>query len=300
MNIKTWRQLALAAFFLPVCLQAEEAPQLAAQPFDAAAFEASLHYQTGTVTLPDGKAVLNLGDKFRYLSPADTSRVLEEAWGNPHSEPTQGMIVPATLSPVQPDGWAVVVEYEDSGYVSDKDAADIDYDDLLADMKKSTTEDNAAREKAGYETVDLLGWASKPYYDNAGKRLHWAKELKFASSEGSTLNYNIRVLGREGVLVLNAVAGMGQFAAIKPELDEIVKIAEFTPGNRYADFNEATDRKAEYGLAALVAGGVAAKAGWLAPILLAFKKFFVLILLGLGWLGKKVIDIFRGGSAKAA
>ncbi len=291
-----WRAFALAAFFLPALTQADTPPEPVAAPFDAAAFDASLNYQTGTVSLPDGKAVLKLGENFRYLSPADTDRVLVEAWGNPKGTQTQGMIVPAAQSPVGAGGWGVIVEYEQSGHVSDSDANEINYDDLLVDMQKGTKEDNEQRRKAGYETVDLLGWASKPFYDSTGKRLHWAKELKFAGSEGNTLNYNIRVLGREGVLILNAVAGMDQFALIRPELDDVVKIPEFTAGNRYADYNPVTDHKAEYGLAAMVAGGVAAKAGWLAPLLLAFKKFFVLILLGLGWLGKKIMGVFKGES----
>ncbi len=292
MNTRFWRHSVLAVFLVP-SLALADAPAPAAAPFDPVAFDASLHYQTGTVTLPDGKAVLNLGDRFRYLPPEDTARILEDAWGNPKGTVTQGMIVPATLSPLDRDGWGVIVEYEDSGHVSDADAKEINFDDLLEDMQKSTQQDNEQRRKAGYETVDLLGWASKPYYDSTGKRLHWAKELKFASSEGNTLNYNIRVLGREGVLILNAVAGMSQFVAIKPELDEVVKVPQFTSGNRYADYNSVTDRKAEYGLAAMVAGGVAAKAGWLSGILLAFKKFFVLILLGLAWLGKKIMGGFR-------
>lgn len=296
MDIRNWRHLVLTTLLLPSILFADAAlaEEPAVAPFDGQAFDASLHYQTGDITLPDGKAVLHLGENFRYLSPADTSRVLEEAWGNPKGQPSQGMIVPATQSPVQPGGWGVIVEYEDSGHVSDKDAHEIKYDELLADMQKDTKASNEARQKAGYEAVDLVGWASKPYYDAAGNRLHWAKELKFGTGPDHTLNYDIRVLGREGVLILSAVAGMSQFADIKPSLDEIVKVAEFTPGNRYSEYNASTDRAAEYGLAALVAGGVAAKAGWLAPLLLAFKKFFVLILLGLGWLGKKLLSVFRG------
>lgn len=289
---KIMHSAAVLGLFLPLQLWAADEPASAERQFDAAAFESTLHYQSGRIVLPNGKAELNLGSNFRYLSPEDTDRVLEEAWGNPKGdEPTQGMIVPASVSPVVPEGWGVIVEYEDSGHVSDKDAKDIDYDDLLADMQKGTTEDNEERKKAGYEPIGLVGWASKPYYDASGKRMHWAKELKFGDSTSNTLNYNIRVLGREGVLILNAVAGMSQFADIKPELEQVVQLAEFTPGHRYAEFNEKTDRMAEYGLAAMVAGGVAAKAGWLAPILLLFKKGFVLILLGLAWLGKKGLSL---------
>lgn len=285
------RRAAALGLLLPTLLL--PAPPAVAEGFDAAAFEASLHYQSGQVALPNGKAVLNLGDGFRYLSPEDTRRVLEEAWGNPDGSGTQGMILPATVSPVEGGGWGVVVEYDDSGHVSDKDAGEINYDELLADMKKGLSEENAERQKAGAPTIDLVGWASKPYYDAAHNRLHWAKELRFGGESGNTLNYNIRVLGREGVLVLNAVAGMDQLDAIRPDLEAMVGLAEFTPGNRYADYNGKTDRTAEYGLAALVAGGVAAKAGWFAPLLLFLKKGFVLVLVAFAWLGKKVMGVFR-------
>ncbi|HCT40990.1 MAG TPA: DUF2167 domain-containing protein [Moraxellaceae bacterium] len=294
-----------AVFFLmatfglsfPLHVRANEMPS--GPQFDAAAFDASLNYRTGRIVLPNGKAELNLGDSFRYLSPADTDRLLVEAWGNPKSDPTQGMIIPANVSPLEASGWGVVVEYEDSGHVSDADANDINYDELLVSMQKDTKANNEAREKAGFGSIDLVGWASKPYYDETAHRMHWAKELKFSESDGNTLNYNIRVLGREGVLVLNAISGMNQFAAIKPDLERVVRVAEFTPGNRYTEFNEATDRASEYGLAALVAGGVAAKAGWLAPILLFFKKFAVLLLLGIGWLGKKIYGFIRGEKVSA-
>lgn len=307
-----FRHLAAGGLLLPALLLA--APVLADEPspaaatpapdaaatvpsggekrFDPAAFDATLHYRSGEVTLPNGKAVLHLGSQFRYLPPDDTKRLLEQAWGNPDGSGTQGMIVPAAVSPMQSGGWGVVVEYEDSGHVSDSDAKDINYDDMLADMKKDSKESNEQRVKQGFQPVDIVGWASKPYYDAATNRLHWAKELHFGGEKVNTLNYNIRVLGREGVLILNAVAGMDQLAAIKPDLDAMVAVSEFTPGNRYADFDKSTDHMAKYGLAALVAGGVAAKAGWLAPLLLAFKKLFVLILVGLGWLGKKIMGMF--------
>jgi uncharacterized membrane-anchored protein len=58
-------------------------------------------------------------------------------------------------------------------------------------------------------------------------------------------------------------------------MKNVTAFTEFTPGNRYTDFNAGTDKVAEYGIAALVAGGVAAKLGFFAKIfalLLAFKK----------------------------
>ena len=55
---------------------------------------------------------------------------------------------------------------------------------------------------------------------------------------------------------------------------------EFNSGNRYADFNPASgDKVASYGIAALVAGGVAAKLGFfkgLWVLVLGAKKFIII------------------------
>ena len=60
-------------------------------------------------------------------------------------------------------------------------------------------------------------------------------------------------------------------------------MAEFDEGQRYADFNDETDKTAAYGLAALVGGGIAAKAGLLAKLgLLLAKGWKLLFLAGVG------------------
>jgi uncharacterized membrane-anchored protein len=66
---------------------------------------------------------------------------------------------------------------------------------------------------------------------------------------------------------------------------------DFNPGNRYTDFDAGKgDKVATYGIAALIAGGIAAKAGlfktlWLA--LLAGKKFIIIAVVAIGaWFRK--------------
>ena len=73
-------------------------------------------------------------------------------------------------------------------------------------------------------------------------------------------------------------------------------MAEFNPGNRYEDFDSNIDEVAAYGIGALIAGKVAAKAGLLAGGLLLLKKFGVLLVLGLAALGRKVKSLFSGGA----
>jgi uncharacterized membrane-anchored protein len=275
---------------LAVNIQAAEQPK---KEMTAAQFEASLKYRKGDIDLPGGIATLKIPDGFRYLDARDTERLLVEAWGNPSGDHTLGMILPANVSPLSDNGWGVVITYEEDGYVSDKDADGVNYDSLLSDMKEGIAEENNERRERGYTTIDLVGWAAKPHYDQQSHKLYWAKELSFGGDPNHTLNYNIRVLGRRGVLVLNAVAGMNQLAGIEQNMQQVVAFTNFNSGYRYEDFDGKTDKKATYGIAALVAGGIAAKAGFfskLLAMLLAAKK---LVIVAVAAIGAFVARIFK-------
>ena len=249
-------------------------------------FLATLKFQQGKITLPNGMATLDLPANFRYLGPADATHILVDAWGNPPGGSTLGMIFPADISPLSEDGWGVVITYDEEGHIKDDDADNIKYDELLKEMQAAMKDANAERKQQGYAEMNLVGWAEVPHYDKASHKFYWAKEFTSGGNQGeNSLNYNIRVLGRKGVLVLNAVAGMKQINAIKVEMKNVVALTDFTAGNGYSDFAEGTDRVAEYGLAALVAGGVAAKLGFFGKIfafLLLFKKVVLLGLVALG------------------
>lgn len=252
-------------------------------------FLASLNFQTGKVVLGDNLASLNLPENLVFLDGNDANRVLVDAWGNPPTdEAPLGMILPAGISPLAEESWAVTVEFEESGFVSDEDAADIDYAEMLEQLQEETVESNAWRAENGYEPIELLGWAAQPHYDAQGKKLHWAKELRFGDSDINTLNYNIRVLGRKGVLVLNFIANMDQLPEIQANVPAVLAMTEFNDGNRYADFNPDIDQVAAYGIGALIAGKLAAKAGLFATILLLLKKFWLVPVLLFGWLAKRL------------
>ena len=254
-------------------------------------FVGSLTYQYGTIDLDYGLASIDLIEGFAYLSPDDTERVLVDAWGNPPGNETLGMIIPTDRTVLDVDSWVAIITYEESGHVSDEEAETIDYSELLEGMQEDTREGNEARVEAGYEAIELLGWAAEPYYDKANHKLHWAKELRFGESPDNTLNYNIRVLGREGVLNVNIVTGSNMLDEVDSQLAGILAMTEFNDGNLYTDFNPKIDKVASYGIAALIAGKVASKAGILAKlgvILLAFKKAWLLVIVAIGAFFKRL------------
>lgn len=250
-------------------------------------------YETGTVALGKDLAQFKVPKGFRYLNPAHTNRLLTQVWGNPQGTGTLGMILPDNISPASKDAWGIVVTYDDSGYVSDSDADKLDYKDILSDMQKNAQEANESRQEAGFGTVKIIGWATQPHYEKGAKKIFWAKEIEFDGSPEHTLNYSIRILGREGVLELNAVAAMDQLKLIEQKTPEILQAVEFKKGKRYEEYVEGVDKKAAYGIAALVAGGVAVKTGllkglWLA--ILAGKKFIVIGAIAVGGF---LMNLFR-------
>ena len=99
---------------------------------------------------------------------------------------------------------------------------------------------------------------------------------------------------------MNAVASIGQLGQIRSDMKPIIEVAEFNPGYRYAEFNSKTDRMAEYGLGALIAGGVAAKLGLFAKLgalLLAFKKLIIVGLVAIGGLFSKLFGKKKDAAA---
>ena len=261
--------------------------------------EAQLRYQSGRVTLRRGLATLDLPADFRYLDPQETDVVLR-AWGNPPGQETLGMLVPAGVRVLAPEGWGVISSFSEDGYVKDDDAAKIDYRELLTSMQQATREANPKRAKAGYATVELVGWAEAPHYDSVAHKLYWAKDLKFTDDSAHTLNYSIRVLGRHGVLVLNAVASMDQLEPVRQDMAKVIGFVEFSGGHRYTDFIPGSDKVAEYGIAALIAGGLAAKAGLFKVLLGALIALKKLIALGLVAAAAFLRKLFRRKPADAA
>ncbi|MBX0290938.1 DUF2167 domain-containing protein [Hymenobacter sp. HSC-4F20] len=252
---------------------------------------ATLHYQTGRVVLPEGKGILHVPAGFRYLDMVQSRYVLTTLWDNPDGE-SLGMLFPAAKGPLDEDGWAFSLEYEPLGYVQDGDAADIDYDALLKEMQEDTEAANDEREQAGFGRVLLIGWAAKPFYDPKLNVLHWAKELRFSGTSAPTLNYNVRLLGRKGVLNLNAIGGLEQLPEVRASIPAVIKSVEFPKGLQYADFDPKLDEVAAYGIGGLVAGKVLAKAGAFA-LVAKFWKVLVALLAAAG----TAIRRFFGGKA---
>jgi uncharacterized membrane-anchored protein len=249
------------------------------------ALENSLNYQTGIVELESGNATITVPPGFKFLDKKQSMFVLSELWGNPEDDAIVGMLIPENEGVLSDESWAFTISFDEMGYVKLDDAEDIDYDELLKEQQKEIRDANADRIKAGFPAMEFIGWASKPFLDADRKILHWAKELKFGDSENNTLNYNLIILGRKGIFMLNAIAGMYQLPEVKTQIEPVIASIKFKEGHKYSDFIPDVDEVAAWTVGGLVAGKVLAKAGFFV-FLLKFWKIIVLALAGatgVGW-----------------
>lgn len=264
----------------------EEQQKIYLQKLDS--INKSFQYDYGKISLENGLAEIDVPEGYKFLNAEQSNTVLTDLWGNPPSE-VLGLLFPKDINPIDDNfTYAVEVTYSNDGYIEDEDAKDLDYDDLLEEMQEDTDAANPDRKKLGYPEMELVGWASKPYYDVEEKKLHWAKELRFEGVEENTLNYNIRVLGRKGYLNLNAIGTIDILPEFKNDVDEILNSVHFTEGNKYADFNPDIDEVAAYGIGGLIAGKLLAKAGFFA-LILKFWKIIAVAVVGAFSIFKKKI-----------
>jgi uncharacterized membrane-anchored protein len=260
----------------------------------------SLHPVSGDVAVPAANAVLHLGKDFYYLPPDEARKVIVDAWGNPPqvADNVLGIVFPTGKTFLDPDTWGAAITYEGSGYVTDKDAQTADYDALLKQLQSGEEEINAKRKEEGYPAQHLVGWAQPPSYDAASHSVVWAQNIAFDGQADNSLNYDVRMLGRKGVLSLNMITAMSKLAETRADAEKLARSADFTPGARYADFKEGDDT-AGYGIAGLVAAGLGVvavkKLGLLAVLLVFLKKGLVLIVAAFAALGAKFRRLFGIG-----
>lgn len=222
-----------------------------------------------------GQANINLPEGYGYI-PGPQAINLLRAMGNRPGNEINGMIVPLAND----ESWFMVVRYIAAGYIKDDDAKDWKADALLKDIREGTEETNEERRQRGIPELEVVGWVEAPHYESATQRLVWSLSSKAKgtpSNDDNGVNYNTLALGREGYISMNLVADLKEIAALKPVAKTLLSSLEFNDGKRYADFNPSTDKVAEYGLAALVAGAAAKKLGMFAVIAAFFAKFAKLI-----------------------
>jgi uncharacterized membrane-anchored protein len=185
--------------------------------------------------------------------------------------------------------WQIVVDYDDVGYVTDKDANELDAQALFHQFELGNIKQNERRKQLGVSPLYLDGWSEMPSYKAQQHHLVWG--LKGHSDEGPVINFFTRILGRNGFMSVNLIDSPETIEQSKQDSAGVLAAIRYKTGARYEDHQEG-DRDSGLGLNALVLGGAGvaavkvAKTGFLIKLLLVLKKGAIVIILAIGGLFK--------------
>jgi len=252
--------------------------------------ETQLPWQEGSMGMPigDGLAQIDLNSEYLFLGAEGTQLFMELT-----QNPVNGSEVATVMPRDAEQGWFLVFEYGDVGYVPDDEKDSLDAAAMIASIREGTESANVERRKRGWVTMRIVDWHEEPFYDSSTNNLTWS--IIGESNGERNVNRMIKLLGREGVMTATLVSspeGLENAAAVT---DSLLADYRYVPGQTYAEYVPGTDRLAQYGLTALVVGGGAAallKSGLLAR----FWKPLVVALAALGAGVKRLF--FSGRSSK--
>lgn len=245
---------------------------------------AKIKFQNGPLKGKLGNlASIDVPEGFLFVEGKAESAKFIEATQNFPSHRELGVIVPLNGSK-----WWLLFEFEDVGYVKDDEKDNLKADEILNNMKEATAAGNEERRKRGWGELQVTGWYQAPRYNNETHNLEWAARAR--SQEGESVNYEIRLLGRRGVMSAELIGSPDEMDKALPELRKLLKGFTYLKEESYAAYRPG-DKVAQYGLTALIAGGglaLAAKSGILA-------KLWKLILAGILAIGAGIKRLFGGG-----
>ncbi|MBY0505396.1 MAG: DUF2167 domain-containing protein [Bryobacteraceae bacterium] len=252
--------------------------------------EPKIAWQKGPIKAKLGAiAMVDVPEGYAFAD-AENTRLFLQATGNLPGGNEYGTI--ANMK----SNWFVVFEFDESGYVKDDEKETLDEAALLKSLQEGQEASNERRKEAGLTLLKLEGWFEKPHYDKATNNLVWATLA--SSKDGKTVNHNMRLLGRRGVMSAVLVADPEQMQTAVKEYSGLIGKFEYNPDDKYSAFRSG-DKIAEYGLSALVLGGAAA-AAVKGGLLKTLTKFLIagwkLVALALVGFGAAIKRLFTGRS----
>jgi uncharacterized membrane-anchored protein len=275
---RSGRGLGLTLFlvFLAVALEAPAQDEA----------EIELPWEEGRMAMPigDDLAQIDLSSEYLFLG-AEGTRLFMELTQNPVNGGEVATVMPRDTE----EGWFLVFEYEDTGYVPDDEKDSLDADEMIASIREGTEAANAERTRRGWGTMHIIGWHEEPFYDSSTNNLTWS--IIGESNGEQNVNRLIKVLGRGGVMTVVLVTSPEGLESAAASADSLLSDYRYVSGQTYAEYVPGTDKLAQYGLTALVVGGGAAallKSGLLA-------RFWKPLAVALAALGAGVKRIFFSG-----
>ena len=201
-------------------------------------------------------AEIELGDDYVFLDGEDTREVLE------YMGEADPLAVGAVAPKAENQDWSIIFSYDPIGYVKEDEKESLDSQAILQSIKEATEEANKMRIERGFPALNVIGWYEEPHYDADSHNLVWTVLCEEADTQIQLVNYNIRLLGRHGVMQVILVSDPATVATTRACLDDIIAHFSWKQGESYGAW-VAGDKVAEIGLTALIVGGAAAAAAGL-------------------------------------
>ncbi len=229
-----------------------------AQQDDTAALLARIHWTDGPARVSVGSvAQMDLPAGYRFTD-GDGARLLWELNQNPSIGNEAGAIMPDAAFGGDPkSNWVLYLHYDEGGHVQDEEKDSIDdatANAILDTLRRGNDESNQQRASRGWPALTIEGWSSCPFYDPQTHHLTWS--ILVSSNGVQFVNYNSRILGRDGVISANLVIAPDALDGNLPAYRMLTQDIAFVQGKTYEEFRPG-DKIAKYGLVGLITGGAA-------------------------------------------
>ena len=173
---------------------------------------------------------------------------------------------------------AYAITYDNTGYVKDDDASSIDYNELLGQIKEACLTEN--KNLPEEQRMELVDWAVAPRYIQSEHVLVWAKLFRMTADASQVVNYDMRILGKAGLISINAVVSQNDLQEVQDKETAVIHSINFDNGYRYEDFDSSKDKVSDWTIGGLIAGGILAKSGILAKLGVFLLKFWKIATVG--------------------
>jgi len=234
-------------------------------------------------------ATIEIPEGFRFTAARGAKKMME-IMGNIPGDSEQGMLAPEDLS------WFIIMEYDNSGYVSDADKDELDADAIISQITERQKHAHQVPKDPAFHTLSIGSWAVPTRCIDKTNNLEWGLRV-LSDSGGESVNYLTKLLGRKGVMSVTLLCGPDELQSVLPVYQNLLGGFAFNAGQTYGEYVEG-DKLADYTLAGLItagAGFAAVKSGLLGKLGVFFAKLgkgAILILVAIGAGLKKVFDLF--------
>lgn len=226
------------------------------------------------VTISKANVSFRLPEGYVFLEESDATALIREA-GNPSAD-IDALVAPAS----EEADWFIYFKFNDLGYFKMEDVKEeLDDIDLIGEIRKNTELENKKRSKAGFPTIQVVGYAEKLSLNASRQTLDFAIE---AVQEGQRLIERRSIMfGRKGLLLCSFVCSKERYLNVKTTSNNIFASISFHNNYRYADFNPGIDKYAAVGIGTVLVGREITRGGWLSKTLKSLGKAIWAFIVGI-------------------